>query len=498
MNRSGRQFMRRPDGTQRPRPNRAPLRQPRGRLRVNEPGDRFEQEADRAASLATTSRGPVDVTSAPLGLQRDASGAGGVTRSAPASVDMIVASAGAPLDASLQQDFGQRFMHDFSRVRIHTGSAAERSAREVSANAYTVGEHVVFGEGKFAPQTSAGRHLLAHELTHVVQQVGVGASAGILQRDHQRGSGDPWDSLSDEAWFAAEELWDRSEWLMYELRLAQEAGFSMYRSDWRKHISTVLQPRIDALKDDDAVEEAEEDFSRYERWIATNVNKSSLEWAKLEGQVVNELEYLEGRKEIDSRETAKALREEYDPAKRRLDKGAIAWIASDDFGSLKKFFETKYYVDLGLLRGARKRAKNIADMLRIVEELKREGEDAAKYVAGWSEATQAEIDHLQTLIDANIVRSGTEYSKEFKQLQDDLTTRFDDAKRAKKPEKSTLEKGVALVSGAAHAVVDPFIEAAHQVMDLTKILLHFASFGKYEPKLSSDMAKAAEQGATTT
>ena len=498
MNRSGRQFIRRRDGAQRSRPNQAALRRPRGRLRVNEPGDRFEQEADRAASLATTSRSPGDVTSAPLGVQRHASGAGAVTRSAPASVDTVVASAGAPLASSFQQDFGQRFAHDFSRVRIHTGSAAERSAREVNANAYTVGEHIVFGEGKFAPQSSDGRHLLAHELTHVVQQAGTGTSAGVLQRDHTRGSGDPWDALGDDAWFAAEELWERSEWLMYELGLAQQAGFSSYRADWRKRISTILQPRIHALNKDEAVEGAEEDFSRFERWIATNVNKSSLEWGKLEERVVSEIESLERRKEVDSRETAKALREEYDPTKQRLDKGAMAWITTEDYASVKKMFESRYYIDLGLLRGARKRAKNLTDMLRIVEELKREGEDAAKYVPGWLEATQAEIDHLQTLIDAKIVRGGTEYSKEFKQLQEDLTTRFGDAKRAKKPEKSTLEKGVDLVSGVVHAVADPFIEAAHQVMDLTKILLHFASFGKYEPKLSSDMAKAAEQGATTT
>jgi len=66
----------------------------------------------------------------------------------------------------------RRIGHDFSRVRIHTGEAAAGSARAVDALAYTVGSDVVFGAGQYAPETPAGRRLIAHELTHVVQQGG--------------------------------------------------------------------------------------------------------------------------------------------------------------------------------------------------------------------------------------------------------------------------------------------------------------------------------------
>ena len=70
-----------------------------------------------------------------------------------------------------------RFGHDFSRVRIHVDGAAADSARAVGAHAYTLGQHIVFGAGQYHPQTDAGRRLLAHELTHVVQQgPGVAAS----------------------------------------------------------------------------------------------------------------------------------------------------------------------------------------------------------------------------------------------------------------------------------------------------------------------------------
>ncbi|MGH8630774.1 MAG: eCIS core domain-containing protein [Burkholderiales bacterium] len=73
----------------------------------------------------------------------------------------------------------QRFGHDFSRVRVHTGSGPAQSARDMNAHAYTVGHNIVFGGDQFAPDTSAGLHLLAHELTHVVQQSTLSASVGL-------------------------------------------------------------------------------------------------------------------------------------------------------------------------------------------------------------------------------------------------------------------------------------------------------------------------------
>lgn len=91
---------------------------------------------------------------------------------APASVDSVLSSPGSPLESGLQQDMRQRFGHDFSRVRVHTDAAAARSARDVNANAYTVRHNIAFGAGQFAPGTYEGRRLIAHELTHVVQQSG--------------------------------------------------------------------------------------------------------------------------------------------------------------------------------------------------------------------------------------------------------------------------------------------------------------------------------------
>jgi len=77
---------------------------------------------------------------------------------------------GQPLDSSTRAFFEPRFGTDFSQVRVHTGSQAEASARAVNALAYTVGRDVVFGTGHYAPGTPGGQRLLAHELTHVLQQ----------------------------------------------------------------------------------------------------------------------------------------------------------------------------------------------------------------------------------------------------------------------------------------------------------------------------------------
>lgn len=80
-----------------------------------------------------------------------------------------IAGRGEPLPAREKEWFGERMGHDFGNVRVHTGPEAATSARDAGAKAYTWGAHVVFGEGRYRPETGEGRHLLAHELAHVAQ-----------------------------------------------------------------------------------------------------------------------------------------------------------------------------------------------------------------------------------------------------------------------------------------------------------------------------------------
>ncbi len=92
------------------------------------------------------------------------------TNGVPSIVHDVLNSSGQPLDAGSRAFMEPHFGQDFSQVRVHTGSQARDSAQAVNALAYTVGQDIVFGEGQYAPYAEAGRGLLAHELTHVVQQ----------------------------------------------------------------------------------------------------------------------------------------------------------------------------------------------------------------------------------------------------------------------------------------------------------------------------------------
>lgn len=94
----------------------------------------------------------------------------------------VVGSGGAPLDKDTRHDMEARLGADFSDVRVHTDATAAASAKSVQARAYTVGDDIVFDSGQYAPDTDHGRHTLAHELTHVVQQRS-GPVAGTPQAD---------------------------------------------------------------------------------------------------------------------------------------------------------------------------------------------------------------------------------------------------------------------------------------------------------------------------
>lgn len=158
------------------------------KLTIGAVNDPLEEEADRIADRVLADGAHPAVGGEPPRIQRYAGQGIGQPDTAPASVDRVLASPGRPLNTALRRDMEVRFGHDFSRVRVHSDAAAARSARDVSAHAYTVGNNIVFGASQFAPATPAGRRLLAHELTHVVQQsaqdvqsVQSGDKAGLTQ-----------------------------------------------------------------------------------------------------------------------------------------------------------------------------------------------------------------------------------------------------------------------------------------------------------------------------
>lgn len=117
-------------------------------------------------------------------------------RAAPQIVHDVIASGGSPLPPATRAFFEPQFACDFSRVRVHTESGAAKSATAVNALAYTVGRNVVFADGQYSPNSESGRKLIAHELTHVVQQqhstpprgapIMIGDQCGVAEQEASR------------------------------------------------------------------------------------------------------------------------------------------------------------------------------------------------------------------------------------------------------------------------------------------------------------------------
>ncbi|HSQ14363.1 MAG TPA: DUF4157 domain-containing protein, partial [Candidatus Deferrimicrobium sp.] len=108
------------------------------KLTIGASNDPLEQEADRVVEQVMARPVSGAVSTALPRIQRFTGSTSASAGNAPASVDHVLSSPGRPLDPSLRQDMEQHFGHDFSQVRVHADGAAERSAREVNANAYTV------------------------------------------------------------------------------------------------------------------------------------------------------------------------------------------------------------------------------------------------------------------------------------------------------------------------------------------------------------------------
>jgi len=119
----------------------------------------------------------------------------------PPIVHEVLGSSGQPLDSSSRAFMESLFGHDFSRVKVHTDARAAESADAVNAQAYTVGKDVVFGAEQYTPATTSGRRLLAHELTHVLQQDGM-----TTNRAARLELGETQDTAEDEAKRASESL----------------------------------------------------------------------------------------------------------------------------------------------------------------------------------------------------------------------------------------------------------------------------------------------------
>jgi hypothetical protein len=147
------------------------------KLTIGEPNDEFEREADSMAD--TVMRMPetktdIQASSCNVGqqptLQKQTAAVKSPTADTLPSANAGTTSPGQPLDNSNRQFFESRFGQDFSHVRLHTDTQAVQTSKALNAKAFTVGNNIAFGANQYQPNSNAGKHLLAHELTHVIQQ----------------------------------------------------------------------------------------------------------------------------------------------------------------------------------------------------------------------------------------------------------------------------------------------------------------------------------------
>lgn len=157
--------------------NRAVTRLVQAKLLVGPVDDPYERQADRIASLVTGGRSPEPEHAAgplehePTSVQRAAAGGAGGGFEAPSEVGTLVGG-GKPLPAAIRGSFEPRLGADLSRVAVHDDAGSAAVAEKIGARAFTSGSHMYFGAGQYNPHSQAGRHLIAHEVTHVLQQTG--------------------------------------------------------------------------------------------------------------------------------------------------------------------------------------------------------------------------------------------------------------------------------------------------------------------------------------
>ena len=151
------------------------------KLAIGASNDPLEREADRVADQVLAAPVNSKVGGVYPRIHRFTEKSVGQMKVAPASVDRALATSGRPLDPALGQDMERRFGSDFSQVRVHSDGSAALATSMVNARAFTIGQDIFFGRGQYSPGTDAGKRLLAHELSHTIQQQ-TGLAGSLVQR----------------------------------------------------------------------------------------------------------------------------------------------------------------------------------------------------------------------------------------------------------------------------------------------------------------------------
>jgi len=235
------------------------------KLAVGRPESPAEREADRVAeTVLTASEGrAVD------GVRWGSGESGGRVVEGAAADRIESLRGGKPLARSTRSFFEERFGRDFADVRVHTGPAADRAARSIGAEAFTLGTDIAFANGNYDPRSRAGTRLLAHELTHVVQQTGRSARMVRRQSDGEPTFEELRNRLTDPAEWANFWDWNRDR-RERELRAVRAVSNAITDrddiEDWRA--ATVRRRRLAHIPSPEGMQEGVGGYMPYESNVA--------------------------------------------------------------------------------------------------------------------------------------------------------------------------------------------------------------------------------------
>lgn len=239
------------------------------KLKISEPSDKYEQEADRiaeyvvripASQIEQPSKEVLDIQPNNSTLKRKCSKCmeeekpilrkaenhASIVKNAPPIIDEVVNSGGQSLDTTTQEFMESRFGYDFSDVRVHTDAKAVESARTINALAYTVRNNIVFAAEQYKPETKDGKQLLAHELTHVLQQQSETLKTKPLL---QKAEGDISNNIARDSKYNVEDAIASLEFALFLAESAlSDSSFSATKQAKIESQMIKLQPLVEQLE----------------------------------------------------------------------------------------------------------------------------------------------------------------------------------------------------------------------------------------------------------
>ncbi|MCK5318084.1 MAG: hypothetical protein KAJ55_09225, partial [Anaerolineales bacterium] len=293
---------------------------------------------------------------------------------------------------------------------------------------------------------------------------------------------------------AGERRWQQvySDWgsLLTAISKAKVISPTTSRRLWYRDLTNV-GTRLGLTRSDADVDSIATDLKKLHNRVYKQSEDAAEAWFEVDDRYKAEAARLMSGSGAAGLYALQYLRNIHTETQDRITRFNYELMVKEDFIELKSTLESDGHIWYGELMAARRRVKDLKDMLYVIAEIRVAGKDEDKIVPGWHDRVWAENERLHLLWEAAPTDNK---ATPFGQLKDELMKARSRALDTKPRDKGYLEKFALLLYGAGSALVSPFIEAGKQAIDLGQIYLHFRTFGLYKPKLISGTAQAARQG----